>query len=223
MPKEKESQSEFLLRMCKVYPGVFRVDHSVLFCKICNCAITALKLLSVKQHLETAKHKACEQRKTSFSQTLLTEHQQANNTFSIDLCKMFMAANIPLHKINHPCVKGFFDKYVNESIPSVSNLRLRYVPQLYQNAIEHMRAKAHNRRIWISIDETTDVEQRRVVNLVFGVLNNTGDSSEREKCYLFNVAQVDAANANTMATFVNDSLSRLWPQGNLINKSQILV
>lgn len=105
----------------------------------------------------------------------------------------------------------------------MSNLRLRYVPQLYQNAIEHMRAKAHNRRIWISIDETTDVEQRRVVNLVFGVLNNTGDSSERENCYLFNIAQVDAANANTMATFVNDSLSRLWPQGNLINKSQILV
>ena len=35
-----------------------------------------------------------------------------------------------------------------------------------------------------SVDETTDVEQRCIVNFVFGVL---GEETEKGKCYLLNV------------------------------------
>ena len=54
-----------------------------------------------------------------------------------------------------------------------------------------------------------------IVNFIFGILNGSVDSEERGKSYLFNVGEVEAANANTMAAFINDSLSLLWPKGNI--------
>ncbi|KAK3895858.1 hypothetical protein Pcinc_000472 [Petrolisthes cinctipes] len=41
--------------------------------------------------------------------------------------------------------------------------------------MEIIRRKACGKKIWVSLDETTDVEQRCIVNLVFGVL---GDETE---------------------------------------------
>lgn len=221
MPKEKESVREFLSRMVLKYPGVFRADHSVLYCVYCHCNVTGNKLFNVKQHMDTKKHAEAAQRRAAHAtvQTLLTDRQQqVLNAFNMDMCKAFIGANIPIYKAGHPDVVQFLEKYTTNAVPSESTLRQKYVPVLYNETIENLRQKAENKHIWVSIDETTDAEQRMVANFVFGLMEGVEDESSPEhgKCYLLNMVEVDAANANNMAAFFNDSLALLWPQSKCI-------
>lgn len=218
MPKEKENTSSFLTRMVKQYQGVLRTDKSVLYCVYCNCPINAKKVFCIKQHFNTDKHKEASKRRESSNtrQILLKESlSQAVNPFSMDVCTAFLEANIPLKKISHPSVIKLLEKYTTQNIPSETNLRSKYVPLLYEQALQNMRSKAMNKTIWVCLDETTDAEQRLVANFIFGILDESGE--ERGKCYLLNVAEVSASNATNMATFFNDSLYLLWPEGTSYN------
>lgn len=116
MPKEKETNREFFARIVKDYPGVFRTDNSLLFCTYCNCSVAGAKLFSVKQHIATDKHQKIAKLRgicPKNSQTLLTEYQQPLkiNPFNMEMCKMFVEANIPLKKVAHPSVVKFFETF----------------------------------------------------------------------------------------------------------------
>lgn len=93
----------------------------------------------------------------------------------MDLCKTFLEANIPLYKVNHQSVVKFIEKYTSNSAPNQNTLRQTYVPHLYKKMIENLRVKAAEKYIWVSLDETTDVEQRMVANFVFGILGDESD------------------------------------------------
>lgn len=223
MPKNKEKHSEFISRMVEIYPKVFRADRSILYCVLCNCVVQAKTKHSVQQHVDTKKHKEAEERKVnsacSLTQTLISVANQSKpgpkiSEFNADLCKTLLEANIPLYKVNHPSMKKFIEKHTSNSAPDESTLRRKYVPMLYDEMIEKLRAKANGKHIWVSLDETTDVEQRMVANFVFGILD---DENERGKSYLLNVMELEKVNANTIATFFTDSLMLLWPTGKFLN------
>ena len=72
-----------------------------------------------------------------------------------------------------------------------------------------LRKLAAGQKIWVSLDETTDVEQRYIVCLVFGIM---GIEEERENCYLANLEIVEKVNHSTIAAFFNDTLLSLWPE-----------
>lgn len=76
--------------------------------------------------------------------------------------------------------------------------------------LEKIRGKVGENNIWISVDETTDVEQRYVAHFIIGIL---GIEEEVGKSYLLNMAELEATNNLTIAAFVNDSLQVLWPDG----------
>lgn len=217
----KETQSAFFLRMVREFPGVFRADDNVLFCIICDCKAPATKKSSVKDHIETGKHKAAAalKSKSDKNQTLLTtfqNHRPEVNPFHMDLCRTFLEANVPLYKIAHPSIANLFEKYMNRPIPSDETLRKKYVPLLYDKCIADMRAKVADKCIWVTLDETQDSEQRLVANFVFGLMEEVeADSPERGKCYLLNVGLLEAANASGISAFFVDSLSLLYPEGKL--------
>lgn len=121
-----------------------------------------------------------------------------------------MQANIPINKVNHPSIIQFIEKYTAHSAPDESTLRRNYLPPLYGKLIEELRSKACGKRIWVTLDETTDVQQRSVANFVFGILD---DENERGKSYLLNVKELEKVNGTTVAAFFNDSLLLLWPTG----------
>lgn len=228
MSKRKETARDFCARVVSEYPDVFRTDNSILFCKFCEVALTGNKISNVKQHIETAKHKkAVETKKNSASlqQTLMPDHQRPKqfNKFNMDLCQSFLEANIPLKKVSHPSVIKFIENYTGKSMPSESTLRKTYVPILYDECMDKMQAKAENKYIWASIDETTDSENRMVTNFIFGILDDSENSPERGKCYLLNMEIVDAADASNMAAFFNRSLSLLWPNGRSIEYCIVFV
>lgn len=82
---------------------------------------------------------------------------------------------------------------------------------LYEDKIKYLRAKACNKYIWTSLDETTDANQRYVANFAFGILDDSEE--ERNKCYLLNISELKEVNASTIAAFYADSLHILWPDG----------
>lgn len=215
----KETQREFNMRMLLEFPKIFRADNNVLFCTICDCKAPATKLSSVKNHLDTGKHKkaAAIKTKCSTSQTLVSSFQRPQpeiNEFHMNLCKAFLEANIPLHKFSNPSIVNLFEKYMNRPVPSENTLRNKYVPILYEQSIADMRAKAANKCIWVALDETTDSEQRFIANFVFGLMESVEeDSTERGKCYLLNMGILKSANANCVSAFFVDSLSMLYPEG----------
>ena len=59
-----------------------------------------------------------------------------------------------------------------------------------------------------------------MVNFVFGILD---EPMEQGKAYLFSTATVDAANAETMAQFFNDSVALLWPNGTRYKQILLIV
>lgn len=225
MGKTKETNREFCSRMVKEFTGTFRTDGQILFCNFCESSLAgASKISHVKQHIASDKHKTKIQGNNEAStsapsrQTLITEHQQTsvqpkNDEFSMDLCRMFLEANIPLKKLSHPSMVNFMKKYTGNNMPSESTLRQKYVPHLYNDCMQNLREKVKNKNIWVSIDETTDSENRLVCNFIFGILVDDENDPERGKCYLLNMDVVENANASTMAAFFNNSLLLLWPDG----------
>lgn len=98
-------------------------------------------------------------------------------------------------------------------------MRNKYVDIIYEERIEYFRSKAENKKIWVSLDETQDTEQRYVPNFIFGLMES--DDVERGKCYLLNVATLEATNSSTISAFFLDSLTILWPKGEQEYKSTI--
>jgi len=192
-----------------LYPSVLRPVKSFIKCEFCSGVVSQRKPCCGKQQLLTKNHKSTIERSEA-----VELNQDESLPLGKKLCEMFLKANIPLKKLSHPAVRDFLQTNLrnNEPLPSESTIRQKFVPELYDEKMDELRKRAEGKCIWACIDETTDDEQRHVVNFVFGLLEGE-ESNETGKAYLFNMATVEAVNTQTMAQFFNDSVAMLWPKG----------
>jgi hypothetical protein len=58
---------------------------------------------------------------------LTSLNPESTDNFCNDLCEAFVAANIPLSKLQNPVLKRFLQKYTNRPVPDESTLRKNYV------------------------------------------------------------------------------------------------
>lgn len=131
------------------------------------------------------------------------------SSFNEELCNVFLSANIPLTKLNIPIVRNFLHKHTKQIIPDESTLRKNYIDQCYTNTLIKIRDYVRNKNVWVSIDETTDVEGRYVANVIIGTLevDNPG------KIFLLNSEVLEKANHSTISKLFDRSLFILWPEG----------
>ncbi|KAL4131288.1 hypothetical protein QTP88_008624 [Uroleucon formosanum] len=170
----------------------------------------------VVQHLETAKHisnRRLKEEKTTqpfikktFNQ--VRTNNQNTNEFNKDLCNFMVANDISLFKLNNPQFKLFFEKYLKLKLPDESTLRKNYSPLCYDEVLCKIRNEIGNSPIWVSIDETIDVQGRYVASLIIGKLS----SEECTKPIVLTVEQLQKANFQTISQLFNDSMSILWPE-----------
>ncbi|KAE9521523.1 hypothetical protein AGLY_018079 [Aphis glycines] len=197
MPKDKTSNYSRLRHFVSEFGDeVFSIGASILFCKLCECKVNSDKKFNVTQHLKTDKHlKAIkrEQNKIEKKQQLLTNIPQ-KCTFNIDLCKTLISANIPLNKLSIVKFRQFLEKYTKNHIPDESTLRKLYVDDIYKETIEKIRSQVANNRIWVSIDETTDVKGRFIANVIIGTLEIEHSGS----IFLFHSEQLEKTNFSTI-------------------------
>ncbi|XP_017470729.1 PREDICTED: uncharacterized protein LOC108362303 [Rhagoletis zephyria] len=209
MPKSKRTEAEKLRIFLNEHQDVFKTDGRVLFCKACNKAISHTTKFLVEQHLRSQKHIDMHSRsvqKSSQSMLPISAALSPNN-FCMDLCEAFIAADIPLGKLNNPHLNTFLKKYTSERIPSESALRKTYIDKLYAKQLERIKSALKGNFLWVSVDETTDIQGRFVANVIVGVLHQ--DPQLSEKKFLLNVAELERTNYASIARTFNDSLKLL--------------
>ena len=162
--------------------STFLTDGTILLCKICEKTINHEKKYFISQHVSTAKHKSAAakmigQKKISLISTVDTSSNRQSQ-FSLELCKAFMEAGIPFWKVENKSLRKFLEKYTKETVPSESTLRKTYLSVCYEEALQRIRAEVGGKKIWISIDESTDAMGRYIANVIPGTMEPTcGESS----------------------------------------------
>ena len=132
----------------------------------------------------------------------MSSADSSRKEFSKQLCKMLIATDIPLCKINNPIFKSFFNTYTKFDLPNESTLRKNYIPPLYDESMSRVKAELGNTPIWVSLDETTDTCGRHVFNVVAGPL----DSSD--KVYLIDINFFEKTNHSTAAQALMSALQK---------------
>ncbi|XP_025205679.1 uncharacterized protein LOC112601985 [Melanaphis sacchari] len=120
-----------------------------------------------------------------------------------------MCANIPLNKIMNTEFRSFLEKYTLKDIPCESTLRKTYLNECYEETIDKIRKHVVGNKIWVSIDESTDVEGRFIANVIVGTLlvDEPGD------IFLLTSEVLDKVNFSTIAKLFDASMFTLWPDG----------
>ncbi|KAL4123044.1 hypothetical protein QTP88_015276 [Uroleucon formosanum] len=119
------------------------------------------------------------------------ENLNKQQSFAFDLCQAMLESDIPLWKLNHLSFKSFLEKYTENSVPNQLTVRKNYVSTIYENTISRIRLEIGDGPIWVSLDETTDIDGRtnneenegalsEIESLIEKIssqvpLNNTGD------------------------------------------------
>lgn len=104
---------------------VFNREKKVCMCKFCNCVVDWGRLDSCKKHVATALHKSkkAEAQKAGEvkSQKTLESTLHGNSMkkartereeMAKDLTEAFLAANIPMEKLENDTLRGFLNKYI---------------------------------------------------------------------------------------------------------------
>lgn len=68
------------------------------------------------------------------------------------------------------------EKYTGKQIPAITTLRKGYVDEIYSETMNKIRNAITGKKIWVSIDETTDSLGRFIANVVIGTLEIDGPS-----------------------------------------------
>ncbi|XP_025408739.1 uncharacterized protein LOC112682378 [Sipha flava] len=201
---------------------IFSCDNAVLFCKVCGVKESAEKKYNIQQHIARGKHiqqlNIRNQQEKPKSQLLVTG-MSMKSSFNEELCNVFLSTNIPLTKLNIPTFRDFLHKHTKQIFTDESTLRKNYIDQCYTNTIIKIRDYVRNKNVWVSIDETTDVEERYVANVIIGTLevDNPG------KIFLLNSEVLEKANHSTISKLFDRSLFILWPEGILYDNVLLFV
>ncbi|KAL4089735.1 hypothetical protein QTP88_024707 [Uroleucon formosanum] len=206
MPKVVKSKSKANFYLKEFPNETFKSDGEILFCSCCEKAVSINQRFSVTQHISTSKHQQNRDRKKKFQQNFLNSEPSTSSNnlsaFNTDLCRMLIRADIPIFKLKNREFTDFLEKYTRQQIPDESTIRKNYVNIIYEETLQSIRQCIQDGPIWVSIDESTDVEGGYFGNVIIGKL-----CSEPTKSFLLNCVQLEKCNNKTIAKLFNDSMN----------------
>ncbi|XP_078245960.1 CGG triplet repeat-binding protein 1 isoform X2 [Pogona vitticeps] len=123
-------------------------DGGKLYCTFCNVVLNHVRKSAINDHLKSKTHTKrkgeFEEQSTRKKPRTLTASLQCNSAAQTekpgviqDFVKMFLEANIPLEKADHPSVRAFLSRHVKNgnSIPKADQLRKTYLPDGYAHPL----------------------------------------------------------------------------------------
>lgn len=173
------------------YPGIFSfIDAKSCYCNVCEQVINCVRKSHITQHVGTKRHQC---------------KLNPDLNFNAKLCEAFVAANIPLSKIENPVLKNFLETFTGHSIPCETTLR-SHITQTYTKVMDTIKSKVEGKYIWVSADETCDIKGRCVTNVIIGVL----DPNKAQKPYLISTKIQERVNAEYIAKVIADSMEHIF-------------
>ena len=108
MPKQAKFSTPKVRQICQEYPDEFLATPTRdLRCNLCDELIKCDKTFFVESHRKSKQHQRKLETKTK-SQSKQTFLQLNQVNFKKQIVSLFLAADIPLHKLNHPSLKSLF-------------------------------------------------------------------------------------------------------------------
>ena len=193
----------------KQFSEDFYADGGVLFCRFCEHSLDFVRIDTVKDHIKSKKHGAKKESKKqsgpagplSVRQTTLgtmAKSKDMRESFVLDYLKMCTTADIPLEKTE--MIRPFLQKHCKQAgaLPQVATLRTTYVPRLFEAHFSALQDLLHNEPVSITADETTDVRDHSILNVIAGV---------QGKPFLIGVVKMEACNHSTFSQAIIQSVS----------------
>lgn len=162
----------------------FYAEGGLLWCKTCNEAVAHVRCQTITDHLGTKKHTRANKRQhdatSSKQQSTITgcierstAATAAKDTLVMELVETFMAANIPLEKVDNPTMHSVMQKNLKGGggIPQANTLRELYITRIFNQQQANIIAKLAGQKVVVIADETTDVVGRYTVNVFIQLLN----------------------------------------------------
>ena len=108
MPKQAKSSTAKVSQICQEYLDEFSaIPARNLRCNLCHVLVKCDKMFFVESHRKSKQHQRKLETKSK-SQSKQTSLQLDQANFKKQVVSSFLAADIPLHKLNHPSLKSLF-------------------------------------------------------------------------------------------------------------------
>jgi hypothetical protein len=119
---------------------------------------------------------------------------------------MLISANIPLNKVSNKQFISFMEKYTNRSVSTESTLRKNYLSSCYEDAVRRVRNIIGDNKIWISINELTNVDSRCVASVIVGTLF----ADRPGNIFVLHSEVLDKVSHTTIAILFDSAMKMLW-------------
>ena len=108
MPKQAKSSTAKARQICQEYPDEFSATPARdLRCNLCDVLVKCDKKFFVESHRKSKQHQRKLETKSK-SQSKQTVLQLDHVNLKKQVVSSFLAADIPLHKLNYPSLKSLF-------------------------------------------------------------------------------------------------------------------
>ena len=113
-------------------------------CQKCETNFNVTWKSNLKKHHDSDKHQKGMQLKAKRKSLQLQgggdveEKKPRVNKLAHDLCRAWLAANIPFHKLDHPILRKFLEEYISLGMPSVRTV-VRNVDVCYEEVMQVCR------------------------------------------------------------------------------------
>ena len=148
MPKVPASKHAKVASIVRQYPAEFSsTPRGDLYCKLCDVAVKHDKMFYVDSHRKSHRHSS---KLTSSSSSTLLQPFLDRGNFTADVTKAFLAADIPLNKLEHPALRNLFSS-MGRACPSISSCR-QLIPELYLIEKQRVKPKVEDKKILLIVD-----------------------------------------------------------------------
>ena len=207
MSKYKKTDFNKIQKYVTLYPNEFICGpNNILYCNICSTKVQHLKKWAVDSHRKSEKH------------IIPTKHSRMKSLFTDSkpnetdrLVKAFMAADIPLKKLQNEKLVDLFD-YMNFKLPSESNAR-RHVNSIALKEHIQLQSKLMNKKVFLIFDET-ELNKMKYCNVMCGSIEKP-DEIWLIKCF----NSQNTVNSTAVIDMIEESLKSL----NILQSNFILL
>ena len=163
MPKQAKSSTAKVRQICQEYQDVFSATPTCdLGCNLCNVLVKYDKKFFVESHQKSKQHqRKLETKSKSQSKQTFLQLDQVN--FKKQVVSSFLAADIPLYKLNHLSLKSLFATR-GKVLPS-ETAAWACVAKLASQK-EQIQELLHDKKFFLIMNEAEIAEQKYISVLV---------------------------------------------------------
>ena len=150
MPIQAKSSTAKVRQICQQYLDEFSATPAHdLRCNLCDVLVKRDKKFFVESHRKSKQHqRKLETKSKSQSKQIILQLDQIN--FKKQVVSLFLAADIPLHKLNHPSLKSLFAT-MGKVLPSETAARACVAKLASQK--EQIQELLRDKTIFLIVDE----------------------------------------------------------------------